>query len=106
MRWTTKRLPDTAGLEYIAAFEAMANLGTKMGSAKMAGASNIHTPLIAMTKQQIIETGLRLGVDYSSTITCYDPSPAGEGCGACDACQLRLKGFAEAGTTDPARYRS
>lgn len=91
--------------EFIAAFEAMANLGTKIGT-EDGRHIKIHTPLIAMTKQQIIETGLRLGVDYGSTITCYDPSPTGEACGACDACLLRLKGFAEAGTTDPAQYRS
>jgi 7-cyano-7-deazaguanine synthase len=65
----------------------------------------IHTPLIAMTKQQIVEAGVRLGVDYGLTITCYDPAESGEACGACDACLLRLKGFAEAGVADPARYR-
>jgi len=58
-----------------------------------------------MTKKQIVQTGLSLGVDYSITTTCYDPSPTGEACGACDACQLRLKGFAEAEVADPAAYR-
>ena len=65
----------------------------------------IHTPLIAMSKRQIIETGLALGVDYSQTVTCYDPGPDGSACGTCDACQLRLKGFSEAGQTDPIKYR-
>jgi len=90
--------------EFIAAFENMANLGTKMGT-EDGKRITIHTPLIAMTKQQIVEAGVALGVDYSITITCYDPSATGEGCGACDACLLRLKGFAEAGVADPARYR-
>jgi 7-cyano-7-deazaguanine synthase len=89
--------------EFIAAFEAMANLGTKIG---VEGKRiRIHTPLISMTKRQIIEEGLRLGVDYGMTITCYDPSETGEACGECDACLLRLKGFSEAGVDDPARYR-
>jgi 7-cyano-7-deazaguanine synthase len=66
----------------------------------------IHTPLIAMTKAQIIQRGLELGVDYGMTVTCYDPSPDGEACGHCDACLLRLKGFAENGTPDPAPYRA
>ncbi|MES2390483.1 MAG: 7-cyano-7-deazaguanine synthase QueC [Acidobacteriota bacterium] len=91
--------------EFIAAFEAMANLGTKIGT-EDGQRIRIHTPLIAMTKREIIQTGLRLGVDYSMTITCYDPAPDGKSCGACDACQLRLKGFAEAGHADPIRYAS
>jgi 7-cyano-7-deazaguanine synthase len=91
--------------EFIQAFETMANLGTRIGT-EDGRRIKIHTPLIAMTKQQIIETGLRLGVDYGDTITCYDPGSIGEACGECDACQLRLKGFAEAGTVDPARYRN
>jgi len=90
--------------EFIAAFEQVANLGTKIGTE---GARiRIHTPLISMTKKEIVQTGISLGVDYGLTTTCYDPSPTGEACGACDACQLRLKGFAEAGVPDPARYRS
>jgi 7-cyano-7-deazaguanine synthase len=91
--------------EFIAAFERMANLATKMGT-EDGKRITIHTPLIAMTKQQIVEAGLKLGVDYGLTITCYDPSATGEACGACDACLLRLKGFAEAGIADPARYRA
>jgi 7-cyano-7-deazaguanine synthase len=82
----------------------MANLATRVGvegSTRM----KIHTPLIALTKAQIIERGLKLGVDYSITCTCYEPSAAGEGCGRCDACILRLKGFADVGLQDPAPYR-
>jgi 7-cyano-7-deazaguanine synthase len=90
--------------EFIEAFERMANLGTKIGT-EDGQRIRIHTPLIAMTKQQIIEAGLKLGVDHSITTTCYDPSPTGVACGACDACLLRLKGFAEAGIADPAKYR-
>lgn len=87
--------------EYIAAFEAMARLATKAG---VEGGSklNIHTPLIALTKAQIIAKGQSLGVDYGATVSCYDPSPRGDPCGACDACLLRAKGFAEAGVIDPA----
>ncbi len=87
--------------EYIAAFERMANLATRAG---VEGHTRlqIHTPLIQLTKAQIIERGLDLGVDYALTLSCYDPSPAGHPCGACDACLLRAKGFAEAGLTDPA----
>ena len=90
--------------EYIAAYEAMANLATKAG-VEGRQRLRIHTPLIHLTKAQIIARGIELGVDYSMTSTCYDPSPTGEACGACDACLLRLKGFAELGRTDPARYR-
>ncbi|HEY7341404.1 MAG TPA: 7-cyano-7-deazaguanine synthase QueC [Ktedonobacterales bacterium] len=90
--------------EYIAAYERMANLATKAG-VEGRQRLTIHTPLIAQSKAQIIERGLALGVDYSMTLTCYDPTPAGEACGHCDACLLRLKGFAEAGQTDPARYQ-
>lgn len=88
--------------EYIAAFERMANLATKAG---IEGRSlEVHTPLIAMTKGQIIRKGLELGVDYSLTISCYDPSPDGKACGRCDACLLRLHGFKEAGVDDPVAY--
>lgn len=90
--------------EYIAAFERMANLATKAGvEARMH--LTVHTPLIALTKGQIIRRGLDLGVDYGLTSSCYDPSPAGEACGECDSCRLRLKGFAEAGVADPIAYR-
>jgi len=89
--------------EFIEAFEALARLATKAG---VEGASRIriHTPLIAMTKAEIIGRGNALGIDYSMTSTCYDPGQKGEACGACDACLLRLKGFADNGLVDPARY--
>jgi 7-cyano-7-deazaguanine synthase len=88
--------------EYIAAFEKMANLATKAG---VEGDSfRIHTPLISFTKAEIIRKGLSLGVDYALTHSCYDPTPAGLSCGLCDSCRLRLKGFAEAGLTDPVGY--
>jgi len=91
--------------EFIEAFERLANLATKMGT-EDSKRLTIHTPLIALTKRQIVELGLSLGVDYGMTITCYDPSATGAACGACDACLLRLKGFAEAGVVDPATYRN
>jgi 7-cyano-7-deazaguanine synthase len=90
--------------EYVQAFETMANLATKRGVE--GHRLTIHTPLISLTKAQIIERGVGLGVDYALTRSCYDPSPAGEACGACDSCLLRLKGFAENGLTDPAPYQS
>ena len=89
--------------EYIEAFERMANLATKAGvEGKL---FKIHTPLINMTKSEIIRQGLALGVDFSQTTTCYDPSSSGAACGACDACILRLKGFQENGIVDPAVYQ-
>jgi 7-cyano-7-deazaguanine synthase len=88
--------------EFIAAFEQLASLATKAG---VEGADlTIHVPLITLTKAEIIARGLELGVDFGLTSTCYDPSPEGLACGQCDACQLRLKGFAQNGRTDPARY--
>jgi len=96
--------------EYIEAYQKMANLATKAG-VEGRQRLKIHTPLIRMTKADIIKTGIDLGVDYSLTNSCYDPTPVedspGEGiaCGECDACLLRLKGFAEAGMKDPLRYR-
>ena len=90
--------------EYVAAFQAMANLATKAG---VGGAGmTIHTPLIEMTKAQIVQRGLALGVDYSLTSSCYDPGGGGEPCGRCDSCLLRLKGFAEAGLSDPLNYQA
>jgi 7-cyano-7-deazaguanine synthase len=89
--------------EFIAAFEKMAALGTRAG--QEGKGFKIHTPLIEWNKAQIIQKGLALGVDFSLTSTCYDPSPQGEACGCCDACLLRLKGFAEAGLKDPGRYQ-
>jgi 7-cyano-7-deazaguanine synthase len=90
--------------EYIAAFEAMANLATKEGVEGRLR-TRIHTPLIAMTKADIIRHGLSLGVDYSLTHSCYDPASDGAACGRCDSCLLRAKGFAEAGYGDPAFVR-
>lgn len=87
--------------EYIAAYEAMANLATKAG-VEGRQRLQIHTPLIDLTKAQIIERGLALGVDYSLTHSCYDPSAQGHPCGTCDSCLLRAKGFAELGLPDPA----
>lgn len=91
--------------EYIHAFENLANLATKAG-VEGTQRLTIHTPLIDMTKAQIIAEGLRLGVDYGLTSSCYDPSSAGAPCGSCDSCLLRLKGFAEAGSIDPLAYES
>ncbi|MGA3033641.1 MAG: 7-cyano-7-deazaguanine synthase QueC [Terracidiphilus sp.] len=88
--------------EYVDAFEKMANLATKAG---VEGRQHlkIHTPLIALTKAQIIAEGIALGVDYSLTSSCYDPGPTGVPCGQCDSCLLRQKGFSEAGIEDPLR---
>lgn len=88
--------------EYIAAFEKLANLATKAG---VEGRSfKIHTPLILLSKAEIIRKGVELGVDYALTTSCYDPTPQGLSCGRCDACLLRLKGFAENQMTDPGAY--
>jgi len=89
--------------EYVSAFQTMANLATK-AAVEGAGHYRIHTPLINLTKAEIIRKGLALGVDYGRTHSCYDPTPEGLACGRCDSCRLRLKGFAEAGAEDPARY--
>jgi len=91
--------------EYIAAFETLANLATRAG-VEGSGRYRIHTPLISLTKAEIIRRGLDLGVDYALTHSCYDPTPEGLACGRCDSCRLRLKGFAEAGVPDPVRYVS
>jgi 7-cyano-7-deazaguanine synthase len=88
--------------EFIASFEKMANLATKAG---VEGKKvTIHAPLIKLTKAQIIQEGIRLGVDYSMTHSCYDPLKNGKACGECDSCLLRKKGFLEAGVTDPTLY--
>jgi 7-cyano-7-deazaguanine synthase len=88
---------------FIEAFEKMANLATA-AAVQGKGIYKIHTPIIQLTKSQIIQTGIRLGLDYSITHSCYDPDSQGRACGHCDSCQLRLKGFAEAGLTDPVEY--
>jgi len=90
--------------EYIAAFEQLANLATKAGVEGRLR-FRIHTPLVRLTKAEIIRQGMALGVDYSLTHSCYDPDPAGLSCGRCDSCLLRLRGFAEAGLADPAPYQ-
>ena len=88
--------------EYIESFERTANLATKAG---VSGKNfHIHTPLINMTKAEIIKSGTKLGVDYGLTFSCYDPQETGAPCGHCDACILRLKGFKEAGIPDPLNY--
>ena len=89
--------------EYVQSFQAMANLATKAG-VDGDQSITIHTPLISMTKEEIIRRGLELGVDYSLTHSCYDPDKAGNACGRCDSCSIRLKGFQEAGTADPINY--
>jgi 7-cyano-7-deazaguanine synthase len=90
--------------EFIAAFEKMANLATRAG-VEGRQALKIHTPLIALTKAEIIHKGIELGVDYGLTSSCYDPGPTGEPCGDCDSCLLRRKGFRENGIEDPLNYR-
>jgi len=90
--------------EYIEAFARMANLATKAG-VEGTQKLHIHAPLMQLTKEGIIRRGLELGVDYSVTQSCYDPDAEGRACGACDACQLRLRGFAAVGVPDPAPYQ-
>jgi 7-cyano-7-deazaguanine synthase len=91
--------------EYIRAFENLAALATR-GGVEEGRRLTIHTPLIELSKREIIERGLALGLDYSITSTCYDPGPDGAACGRCEACLLRLKGFREAGIEDPAPYQT
>jgi 7-cyano-7-deazaguanine synthase len=91
--------------EYFQAFQSMANLATRTG-VEEGRRITIHTPLIQLTKREIIQRGLSLGLDYGITVSCYDPSPDGAACGRCDACQLRLKGFRELGLQDPAEYQT
>ncbi len=89
--------------EFIAAFERLANLATRNG---VEGAGiRIHAPLLALSKAEIISRGVALGVDYSMTISCYQPDPEGRACGRCDSCRLRRAGFEQAGIADPTRYR-
>jgi len=91
--------------QLVAAFQQMAALATKAG-VEGRQRLTIHTPLIALSKGQIIATGLSLGVDYALTTSCYDPSPQDEACGTCDACQLRRKGSEELGEHDPIAYQA
>jgi 7-cyano-7-deazaguanine synthase len=90
--------------EFIDAFERTANLATRMTTEPGARKFTVHTPLLRLTKAQIIRRGADLGVDYALTHSCYDPTPEGLACGRCDSCLLRKKGFAEAGLPDPTRY--
>lgn len=89
--------------EYVEAFQAMANLATR-GGVEGTTPIRIQTPLLHLTKREIVQLGLSLGVDYGMTLSCYDPSASGAACGHCDACHLRLRGFSEAGADDPAVY--
>ena len=91
--------------EFIAAFERMARIATKAGVEGVA-ALKIHTPLIALSKADIVKLGIQLGVDFSLTHSCYDPDAQGRACGACDSCLLRRKGFADAGVRDPIGYQA
>jgi len=91
--------------EFLQAYEHLANLATKAG-VEGAARYRIHAPLMHMTKADIIRAGIEAGVDFAMTHSCYDPSPQGLACGACDSCVLRRKGFEEAGIADPTRYRS
>ena len=90
--------------EFLSAFEHLANLATRAG-VEGAGRLRVHAPLLKMTKAEIIREGTRLGVDYSRTLSCYDPDDQGRACGSCDSCLLRKKGFEEAGVKDPTVYR-
>jgi 7-cyano-7-deazaguanine synthase len=90
--------------EFLTQFEKLANVATK-AAVEGRGAFRVHAPLLRMTKAEIIRTGTRLGVEYGLTLSCYDPDDEGRACGHCDSCQLRLKGFQEAGLNDPAPYR-
>ncbi|MCE9563846.1 MAG: 7-cyano-7-deazaguanine synthase QueC [Planctomycetes bacterium] len=90
--------------EFLAAFENLANLATKAG-VEGAGRFRVHSPLLKLTKAEIIREGAKLGVDYSLTLSCYDPDAEGRACGRCDSCVLRKKGFAEAHMSDPTRYK-
>ncbi|KPK74459.1 MAG: 7-cyano-7-deazaguanine synthase [Phycisphaerae bacterium SM23_30] len=94
--------PDCRG-EFVQAFEKLANLATA-AAVQGKGIFKIHTPLLHLSKAEIIKLGMRMQLDYSLTLSCYDPDEKGRSCGRCDACRLRLKGFAEAGLNDPLDY--
>lgn len=91
--------------EFLDAFQRMADLATRAGT-ESPGAIRLHAPLLHLSKAEIIRRGVEMGVDHALTLSCYDPSAGGEACGECAACRLRLRGFAEAGMSDPAPYRS
>jgi 7-cyano-7-deazaguanine synthase len=90
--------------EFLSQFERLASVATR-AAVEGRGVFHVHAPLVQLTKAEIILTGTRLGVDYSLTLSCYDPDAEGRACGRCDSCQIRLKGFEEAGLRDPARYQ-
>ena len=90
--------------EFLSAFESLANLATKAGT-EGAGKFRVHSPLLKLTKAEIIREGTKLGVNYGLTLSCYDPDATGRACGRCDSCLLRKKGFAEAGVADPTAYQ-
>ena len=90
--------------EFLTAFEGLANLATKAGTEGV-GRFRVHSPLLKLTKAEIIREGTKLGVDYAQTLSCYDPDATGRACGRCDSCLLRKKGFAEAGVPDPTPYQ-
>jgi 7-cyano-7-deazaguanine synthase len=90
--------------DYINAFEQMANLATKAGVE--GNRLSVHAPLIDMTKGQIIQAGIKIGVDYSATVSCYQADEEGAACGVCDSCRLRKQGFIDAGVKDPTRYKN
>jgi 7-cyano-7-deazaguanine synthase len=90
--------------EFLSAFESLANLATK-ASTEGGGRFRVHSPLLKLTKAEIIREGTKLGVDYALTLSCYDPDATGRACGHCDSCLLRKKGFAEAGVPDPTPYQ-
>jgi 7-cyano-7-deazaguanine synthase len=90
--------------EFLAQFERLANLATK-AAVEGRGSFRVHAPLLQLTKADIIRTGVRLGVDYALTLSCYDPDAEGRACGRCDSCRLRLRGFEETGLPDPAPYQ-
>jgi 7-cyano-7-deazaguanine synthase len=91
--------------EFLAAFEKLSNLATK-AAIEGSGQFRVHSPLVQMTKAEIIRLGMTLGVDYSLTLSCYDPDSRGRACGRCDSCQLRRKGFAQAEVQDPTAYQT
>jgi 7-cyano-7-deazaguanine synthase len=91
--------------EFLTQFERLANLATK-AAVEGQGVFRIHAPLLNKTKAEIIQEGMRLGVDYSLTLSCYDPDPESRACGRCDSCRLRLRGFEEAGVKDPVMYQN
>jgi 7-cyano-7-deazaguanine synthase len=90
--------------DFLSAFENLANLATKAG-VEGSGRFRVHSPLLKLTKAEIIRLGIGLGIDYAQTLSCYDPDTQGRACGQCDSCQLRRKGFAEAGVPDPTEYK-